>query len=234
MITFKEDVDLTGYSVIIPSICVGNVAQLAVDLIIATLEMKRIGSGYHNACMPIMGPPAYHHDNTKTVSLELYQDAEKKLVVFQLRSPLVSVYIDEFHKDLLKFITTNKISKAYILSSSHAYERHDVNSSLFAYMQSGEFINENLDQYSWQKYNKKIIFGGGNAKKLFDECINSNIPAFLLFNYVSEGDNSVEASQLVGEISKVVNLFEKDVNVKLVIPISWQFLFGNSIPDLIF
>lgn len=42
-----ENVSLTGYSVLFPSVCVGNAAQLAVDLIISTLEMRRVATIWH-------------------------------------------------------------------------------------------------------------------------------------------------------------------------------------------
>lgn len=42
-----ENIKLNGYTVLFPSVCVGNAAQLAVDLLISTLEMKKIASIWH-------------------------------------------------------------------------------------------------------------------------------------------------------------------------------------------
>lgn len=47
MINLEENVSLKGYTVIFPSVCVGNVAQLAADLIISTLELKKIATAWH-------------------------------------------------------------------------------------------------------------------------------------------------------------------------------------------
>lgn len=42
-----ESISLNGYSVVFPSVCVGNAAQLAVDLLISTLEMKKVATIWH-------------------------------------------------------------------------------------------------------------------------------------------------------------------------------------------
>lgn len=47
MINLQNNVSLAGYTVIFPSVCVGNVAQLSVDLIISTLELRKVASVWH-------------------------------------------------------------------------------------------------------------------------------------------------------------------------------------------
>lgn len=240
MISLIRPTDLSGYKALIPSIGVGNVAQLAVDLIIATLKLERIGTGWHSALMPVFGPPAYHHDNVnKTTSLEVYANQELKLVVFQIRSPLVASLVDRFHQDLLEFLAANKFSEVIILTSSHAYEKHSVETSPFEYIANEQFKSlhkDTLDKQNWPEFTNNVLHGGGNGKKLLALCTERDIPAFLLFKYVSEGDNSPDASQLLGELNKLHKLFERDENgqVKFTTPLSWNLLFGNEPPELIF
>jgi hypothetical protein len=54
------------YSVLIPSISVGNVPQLATDLFISTLihlkDCQLIGYIYSSALMPFSGPDPYRYD----------------------------------------------------------------------------------------------------------------------------------------------------------------------------
>lgn len=45
---FEERKSLAGYTFIWPSLSVGNVAQLATDLIIETLRMEKIAIGCRN------------------------------------------------------------------------------------------------------------------------------------------------------------------------------------------
>ena len=42
-----------------PAIAVGNVAQLAVDLIVSTLSMKRVGYMHTDCLVPMVGPNPY-------------------------------------------------------------------------------------------------------------------------------------------------------------------------------
>lgn len=43
----EDGTNLNGYTVILPSVCVGNVAQLTADLLISTLQMKKVGTFWH-------------------------------------------------------------------------------------------------------------------------------------------------------------------------------------------
>lgn len=47
MINLDANINLAGYTVILPSVCVGNVSQLTVDVIISTLEMQKVGAIWH-------------------------------------------------------------------------------------------------------------------------------------------------------------------------------------------
>ena len=44
-----------------PSVSVGNVAQLAVDVLINTLQLSRVGHLHHPSLLPLVGSAAYSH-----------------------------------------------------------------------------------------------------------------------------------------------------------------------------
>ena len=46
-----------------PVVSVGNVAQLALDLIISTLDMERFGYLYHEALVPVVGNDPFEDTN---------------------------------------------------------------------------------------------------------------------------------------------------------------------------
>ena len=90
MIKIQEGLDLTGYTLILPSVAVGNVGQLSVDLLISTLELKKCGRIFNSAFIPIVGADPYDETNQEIcTSLDLYYSSEKKLVVLQIRAPVV-------------------------------------------------------------------------------------------------------------------------------------------------
>lgn len=47
MLIFQEDIVFKGYTCIIPSLGVGNVSQLSTDLIISTLKLRQVATGFH-------------------------------------------------------------------------------------------------------------------------------------------------------------------------------------------
>lgn len=239
MIELDKEIDFSEYTALLPSIAVGNVAQLAIDLLIATIEMKRIGSGWHSGIMNIFGPPAYQHDKiNKTTSIEIYYHEYKKLFAFQFRAPLVTSLTKDFHNELINFIKNAKFKNILILSSAHAYEKHFIEAPQFEYITTDKFININkecIEKQNWLKFNGEKIYGGGNGKKLFELCAENDICTFLLFKYVSEGDNSSDASELLAEINNLYKIFDnKNGRIKLTVPISWNCLYGNEPPELIF
>ena len=44
-----------------PAVSVGNVGQLAVDMVISTLWMERIGYIYHDSILPLVGNDPFAH-----------------------------------------------------------------------------------------------------------------------------------------------------------------------------
>uniref|UniRef100_A0A2I3FQW1 Uncharacterized protein n=1 Tax=Nomascus leucogenys TaxID=61853 RepID=A0A2I3FQW1_NOMLE len=71
--------DLAGFTFLMPAVSVGNVGQLATDLIISTLNMSKIVGN---------NPYATAEGNSTKLSInaEVYSLPSRKLVAFQLRS----------------------------------------------------------------------------------------------------------------------------------------------------
>ncbi|XP_070370629.1 proteasome assembly chaperone 2 [Equus asinus] len=69
--------DLAAYTLLMPAVSVGNVGQLAVDLIISTLNMCKIGYFYTDCLVPMVGnnPYATAEEN----SAELSTNAEESV-----------------------------------------------------------------------------------------------------------------------------------------------------------
>uniref|UniRef100_A0A8I5N3Y1 Proteasome assembly chaperone 2 n=1 Tax=Papio anubis TaxID=9555 RepID=A0A8I5N3Y1_PAPAN len=82
--------DLAGFTLLMPAVSVGNVGQLAMDLIISTLSMSKIGYFYTDCLVPMVGnnPYATAEGNSTELSInaEVYSLPSRKLVALQLRS----------------------------------------------------------------------------------------------------------------------------------------------------
>ncbi|XP_055715305.1 proteasome assembly chaperone 2 [Phlebotomus papatasi] len=247
MIKLTSSVDFTDGILVIPSVCVGNVAQLAADLIVETLKMQKVGILWHPAVIPIIGPPAYWRDNkdSTTTACELFtvDVAEtNKISVLQIRSPLVASLMFDFFQQLMEFVEKQKFREVIILSSCYAHEKHLVEESPFEYNASKEFQRIRHDKISplnWKQHSGEgfpHILGGGFASQLFQRFEERNIPALLLYKYVSEGDNSPDARQMTNKLNEYLGVLPKkeDGTARLTTPPSWKLLFGDAAPRSMF
>lgn len=114
MINLKEEIDLSGYTLILPSVAVGNVGQLAIDLFISSLSAQRIGYVWDSAFIPIIGPDPYDENSTDLcTAVDLFCDKTKKVLLLQIRSPLTKKPF-VFFEELQKFITEKQLSKVLV------------------------------------------------------------------------------------------------------------------------
>lgn len=236
MIKFYSEIDLSDFIVIIPSIGVGNVAQLAVDLVVSNLQLQKCGSIWHQAIVQLIGPSAYEHEEDSTTAAELYICQEKKLLVVQIRAPIVPNLAESFFDDLVTFFQEKKINRVYILTSSYAHEKHEVTSSSYAYASNNKFQTDKatmqkIESLGWVEYDlMNVIHGGGYAKRLLKSM--ESLEALILFKYVSEGDNRPEARQLLLQLNTLLNILPEQIKYEdLIVPSSWRFLYGNP-PDI--
>uniref|UniRef100_A0A7G3AU98 Proteasome assembly chaperone 2 n=1 Tax=Lutzomyia longipalpis TaxID=7200 RepID=A0A7G3AU98_LUTLO len=247
MIKLTSSVDFTDGILIIPSVCVGNVAQLSADLIVETLKMQKVGILWHPAVIPIIGPPAYWRDNkdTTTTACELFTmdpEAKQKISVLQIRSPLVATLMQDFFDQLMDFIEKQKFKEVIILSSSYAHEKHLIEESPFEYSASDSFYgnHENkLTSLNWRRHSGQgfpHILGGGFASQLFRGLQDKKIATMMLFKYVSEGDNSPDAKQMTNKLNEFLDVLptKEDGSARLTIPPSWKLLFGDAAPQSIY
>lgn len=106
-----QDINLEDYTLILPSVAVGNVGQLSVDLLISNLNLQKIGQIFNAAFVPIVGANAYHEGSSElTTAIDVYAGFKEHIVVVQIRSPYVGE-LTEFFDELARFITERKIAK---------------------------------------------------------------------------------------------------------------------------
>lgn len=243
-----QPADLTGHTVILPSLGVGNVAQLSADLLIATLRLQKCATVWHPAVVPIVGPRAFDHDTDPTTgACELYtstgtgeQSPPRLLSVVQLRSPLAPPVMDAFLAQLIDYLRTARVARLIVLTSSYAYEKH-IGSTAFEYLSTEAFAAEADrlfgEQLGCQRFAGDVIFGGGFARRVLKAAEAYGLPAAVLFKYVSEGDNRPDAADMVGRLNAGGGCWEGEGlpreeggGVRMVVPLSWKLLFGNSAP----
>ncbi|MEE6464567.1 hypothetical protein FKM82_006292 [Ascaphus truei] len=248
-----------GCILLLPAISVGNVGQLAIDVIISTLNMPKVGYFYTDCLVPMVGnnPYATNEENAKDLctNAEVYALPSRKLAVLQLRSPIVKKKSKSFRQLLISWIKRCAFAKVILLSSSHAYQRDDQQlfGTPFRYLVTPVTqisMEEVVKELQWKAMEKvssypgvndeeKMISipGGGFTKLLYDDCCSEEIQMAVVLKFCSEGDNIPDAFALLNHINEWLHLVEQsngDFSTKWKIPSSWRLLFGSGLPPALF
>ncbi|XP_046971936.1 proteasome assembly chaperone 2 [Vanessa cardui] len=239
---FCDENPLNEYTLIVPSVAVGNVGQLSCDLLISSLSMVKIASVYSTAQIPVIGSDPYNlKSGCLSTSCEIYKSVSKKVCVLQLKSPLIFKYAKKFLEEVIEIFKEKFIKDVIILSSSYAHEKKHILSSPFRYVISeGSSYADKIRNADIVKHEDDTgelkIFGGGFASLLYKICQESNIPCLVLYKYCSEGDNIPDAYDMIKILMTVCPLFseETDLFTHLKQPVSWTLLFGRPPPQNVY
>lgn len=236
MFKFSKDIPLTGFTVVIPSLSVGNVPQLAVDLLVETLKMEKIGFNWSSGIVPVIGPPAFKHESQDTSSCELFVSEQVKVAAVQLRAPVAAKRLDSFITGVVEFLKEIAPARVIILGSCFAHERHDeAIGRKVEYVATESFIatHPRLQESVGHSSCPRLI-GHGFAVRLFEEiAAKLGTPTAFLFAYVSEGDNVPDAKLLTLFLNRVTGVIGDPETTTITpanIPESWKLLFGNACP----
>ncbi|XP_066208800.1 proteasome assembly chaperone 2 [Saccopteryx leptura] len=256
--------DLAGFTLLMPAVSVGNVGQLAVDLIISTLNMCKIGYFYTDCLVPMVGnnPYATSEENSTELSInaEVYSLPSKKLVALQLRSIFIKYKSKPFCEKLLSWVKSSNCAQVIVLSSSHSYHRNDLQlrSTPFRYLFTPPMqksVQNKFKSLNWEEMEKSPripeirdsdfcirVPGGGITKTLYDEGCSKEIPMVVLLKFVSEGDNIPDALGLVEYLNEWLQIIKPHLQcdgptasaLPWKMPSSWRLLFGSGLPPALF
>ncbi|XP_042459925.1 proteasome assembly chaperone 2-like [Zingiber officinale] len=104
---------------LLPGLSIGNVGQLAIDLLISSTAAKRVGFLDAPLLLPCVGNDAYGPEPSGLLSLplELYESTQHALTLIQQRSPVVKGMMVEFSKEMADFVSSIGKKHIVILSS---------------------------------------------------------------------------------------------------------------------
>jgi len=219
--------NLDGKAIIIPVVSTANVAQLAVDLIIASFFLQRVAILDSSFCVPVVGAREDGHKGI-TTPLELYGHPNIEFVVVQQRSPVLKSRKQEFIGTLLDFIKVSKFSAALFLSGVDLSNRTDAQMLTPTYQlrptNGPSLVSsalESLTSLLIPTYTSPVqqqpqrgaespiisfIPGGGLTRRILSSFPPGwKTPTASLLQFVLEGDNRVDARLLASVVVKVVN-----------------------------
>jgi len=243
--------DLSGFTLLLPSVSVGNVGQLAIDVVLATLKPTLVTQILHPSLIPCVGAdPLNVGSPILTTAMQLYIHPESKLVVFQIRSGLLPGKGGAFLTDLLEWAKEVKITRLVCLTSSHAHERSDVQlrGSPLRFLASPSLAKEAPVPESFIRLETKERFpglcseeqpealfipGGGLAKRFLLGCEEKEMQGLVLLKFCAEGDNTQDAIQ-VADYLQQYTAWRPSTCSNYLVPPSWQHLFGPPAPQEMF
>ncbi|KAJ7551012.1 hypothetical protein O6H91_07G129900 [Diphasiastrum complanatum] len=143
-------------TLVLPVLSIGNVGQLAVDLLISSLGAERIGFLEDPNVLPCVGndPFGPEPEGRLTVALELYRDVKRELGILQQRSPVAKGSMLKYAKNLATWAKSAGFKEIVILSSLDSGKRlYEMADSKIHYISNADEdgTNEHCERLGWQK-----------------------------------------------------------------------------------
>ncbi|KAK3149227.1 hypothetical protein QOZ80_3AG0214590 [Eleusine coracana subsp. coracana] len=118
-------------TIIMPALSIGNVGQLAVDLLISSAKAKRVAYLDEPSVLPCAGNDAFGPDavGDLALALEAYESTSHNLAFIQQRSPAITGMMVSFAKNVANFISSIGKDHVVILSSLDSGKRRVIDAS---------------------------------------------------------------------------------------------------------
>ncbi|KAJ0961061.1 hypothetical protein J5N97_000962 [Dioscorea zingiberensis] len=118
-------------TLILPALSIGNVGQLAIDLLISSIGARRVGYLDEPSVLPCVGNDAYGPvpEGDLALPLEAYASPSHAITLIQQRSPVVKGMMVEFAKNLAHFISISGKKHVIVLSSLSSGRKKRIDTS---------------------------------------------------------------------------------------------------------
>jgi len=217
----------SDFTFIIPAVSIGNVPQLAIDALLCTYQPEKVGFLHDRNIAPVVGhdPLAtspHELKNSIGLSAEMFACFSRKLLILQMRAPVVPGKEGAFCSTLLKWAQEQKISKIILLSSEPAATRSDPLLDIpFTFRVSSAWTERlNLELPPLEK-----------PSRLGHKLEGGGLPLLELSSFAHEGDNSADGAAMAQLVDYVLaSHFGGPKTEGWRVPLAWSTVFGAP-PD---
>ncbi|KAG5513905.1 hypothetical protein PMAC_000527 [Pneumocystis sp. 'macacae'] len=235
--TENEYLSFFQTKLIIPVVSIGNVPQLAVDLLIHSARLSRKIILDHSLLYPFAGAredAGVSFCGGVATALDVFGNSE--ITVIQQRSPVLPGKKKDFVQNvLIPFIKKGKFNEILVLGSTDATRRNDaeIKGPKEFVLSTFQTISELSEYFSTLKLisasEKRFpkLPSSGALIPLLEHALFQNIPMTALVMYVMEGDNTEDAKQMAKLAAKAYKLDNLSENLQS--PQSWEYLFGKKL-----
>ncbi|KAK8941050.1 hypothetical protein KSP39_PZI010751 [Platanthera zijinensis] len=168
-------------TLLLPGLSIGNVSQLAIDLLVSSLRAKRVACLDEPSVLPCVGNDAYGPlpEGDLALPLEVYESQSHGLTLIQHRSPVIKEEVEylshlvsaeggmmvEFAKNIANFISATGKKHIVILSSLDSGKRNQINAANFMQIYYISSVNDDgtdadCERLGWKRLDKYKPFEG--------------------------------------------------------------------------
>jgi len=240
--------DLASFTLLLPSVSVGNVGQLAIDVVLATLRPTLVSQVVHPSLIPCCGSDPLDPSSTAlTTAMQLYVHTGARLAVLQLRSGLLPGEGGAFLRDLLAWAEGRGLARLVMLASSHSHHRGDrqlQGGSPLRYLATTALLAAAPPPKSFAAFENEVALvpgggegvvvpGGGLAARFVRACEEKGVEGCVLLKFCAEGDNTQDAMQVAEYLEQYLP-WRPAGQASYLAPPSWAHLFGPPAPREMF
>eukprot|EP01100_Stratorugosa_tubuloviscum_P006901 TRINITY_DN2921_c2_g1_i1.p1 TRINITY_DN2921_c2_g1~~TRINITY_DN2921_c2_g1_i1.p1 ORF type:complete len:259 (-),score=76.57 TRINITY_DN2921_c2_g1_i1:374-1150(-) len=227
-------------TLILPSINIGNIGQITMDLLISSLECRLIGYLDSHHILPFIGnDPFLLNQGQICLNLEIFYCEKYNLVLLQQRAAIKKNRNNQFSKCLFNWIEECVFKQIILLASSDASKRLDIQLSgsqqrfIISNCDHSKDISLQLINSGWQQLEKideqSFLFIPGSFADFFiNQFSNNNKPLIVLICFCFEGDNRMDSIATANKLNLYLNFNNNNNNnnnkIQWRIPNSWQSL----------
>ncbi|WVZ60686.1 hypothetical protein U9M48_010673 [Paspalum notatum var. saurae] len=176
-------------TLIMPALSIGNVGQLAVDLLISSARARRVAYLDEPSVLPCAGNDAFGPDavGDLALALEAYESGPHRLAFIQQRSPVITGMMVSFAKNIADFISSIGKNHIVILSSLDSGKRRviDASSHMQVYYLSScneDGFDPEYEKLGWKKLEEydpshkrwsflgSLVEGGSLSEDMVDDA----------------------------------------------------------------
>lgn len=223
--------ELNNSTLIIPSVSIGNISQLTIDLFIHSFDFVKIGSLDDRYLYPFTSPLDYAPTSLKlgiANPIEVYHSSKLNISVVQQRSPIIPSFTKPYIEEiLLPFISKFAFASVYVLDSFDAGMVENKTAGQVDVFTAEDFLNESLKKLKvYEEHDAEAFTYSSYSRELLKAVTEGghNLHFNILVTYVYEGDNFHDAEVFGDSLVRILRL----PTVTWVKPVSWLGVYGDK------
>lgn len=218
----------------VPSAGFDHVGELALDGLIETLQMRKVGVIQTNAVLPSVMPSAFAEFETATAELslpvEVFSNEHLKLTAVQIRAVVLPSRRKLLARQLVEWAAGLALKEVVVLADSSAHVKNDADLELgdIRWVAGDEEERATLpSELKWEneeEFLKQKVVKGGLLLPFLAYAPAKSLKITALLAMSNPGENLTLASGLLQLAFKYLDTTPAKTNV----PASWRYVYATA------